>query len=125
MQGWGPVAFASRKQQGAEVQYTVPDKEYAAIVFGLGKFREILYGEEFSVVIEHATPVWLMKLSDPKDRLARWVVEVQVFQFKVEYEQGDGKHLAVPDTLSRYTMLPEMRVTRLGQRKNGHTLHHM
>jgi RNase H-like domain found in reverse transcriptase len=37
--GWLPVAFASRKQKGAEARYTVTEKECLAVLFGLQKFR--------------------------------------------------------------------------------------
>jgi Integrase zinc binding domain/RNase H-like domain found in reverse transcriptase len=74
------------------------------VVFGLRKFRHLLYGEEFSVVTDHDALIWLMSLSDPKDRLARWVIEVQMFAFSVEYSPGGGELMAVPDALYRDTM---------------------
>jgi hypothetical protein len=43
--GWLPMAFASRKQKGAEVRFTVTEKECIAVLFGLHKFRQHLYGE--------------------------------------------------------------------------------
>ena len=102
--GWLPVAFASRKQKGAEMRYTVTEKDCLAVVFGLRKFREHLYGEKFAVVTDHSALVWLMSLSDPKRRLARWILDFQSFGFTVEHAPGDGRLLAVPDALSRDTM---------------------
>lgn len=40
-----------------------------------------------------------MSLKDPRERLARWVLEVQDFDFTVEHRES--KALVVPDTLSR------------------------
>jgi hypothetical protein len=45
-----------------------------------------------------------MSLADPKDRLARRMLEAQSFGFSVEYSPGDGEWLAVPDAMLRDTM---------------------
>jgi RNase H-like domain found in reverse transcriptase len=55
--GWLPVAFASRKQKGAEERYTVTEKECLAVLFGLQKFRQHMYGERFGVVTDHSALV--------------------------------------------------------------------
>jgi hypothetical protein len=86
--GWFPFGFASRKLKGAEGRWTTSEKECMGVVFGLRKFRHLLYCEEFSVVTDHNALTWLMSLSDPKDRLARCVIEVQMFAFSVEYSPG-------------------------------------
>jgi hypothetical protein len=41
----------------------------------------------------------------PRERLARWIVEMQTFQFNVLHEKGDGELMALPDALSRDTFL--------------------
>jgi hypothetical protein len=102
--GWIPLGFASRNLKGAEGRWTTSEKECRGVVFGLRKFRYLLYGEEFSVVTDHNALTWLMSLSGPKYRLARWVIEVQMFAFSVEYSPGGGEMMAVPDALSRDTM---------------------
>jgi hypothetical protein len=74
-------------------------------VFGLRKFRHCLYGEKFEVIItDHIALTWLLALRDPKERLARWIVEMQSYDFDVLYERGDGELMAVSDALSRETM---------------------
>jgi RNase H-like domain found in reverse transcriptase len=102
--GWLPVAFASRKQKGAEVRYTVTEKECLAVLFELQKFRQHLNGERFGVVTDHSALVWLMSLRDPKHRLARWILEFQSFDFEVEHAPGNGSIMVIPDALSRDTM---------------------
>lgn len=44
--GWLPLGFASRKLRGAEGRWITSEKECATIVFGLEKFRHLLYGGE-------------------------------------------------------------------------------
>jgi RNase H-like domain found in reverse transcriptase len=80
---WLPVNFASRKLKGAEPRYTTTERENSGVVFGLRKFRHYVYGEPFEVVTDHIALTWLMSLRDPKDRLARWIVEMQSYDFEV------------------------------------------
>jgi RNase H-like domain found in reverse transcriptase len=90
--------------KGAEGRWTTSENECMGVVFGLRKFRHLLYREALSVVTDNNALTWLMSLSDPKDRLARWVIEVKMFAFSVEDSPGGGKLMAVPDALSRDTM---------------------
>jgi RNase H-like domain found in reverse transcriptase len=59
------VAFTSRKQKGAEERYTIAEKEFLAVLFGLQKFRQHQNGEIFGVVTDHSALVSLMSLRDP------------------------------------------------------------
>ncbi len=51
------------------------------------------------MVTDHHALKWLLSLKDPRGRLARWMMEIQDFDFKVIY--APGKELVVPDVLSR------------------------
>jgi hypothetical protein len=46
-----------------------------------------------------------MSLQDPRERLARWIVEMRTFQFNVLHEKGDGELMALPGALSWDTFL--------------------
>ncbi len=50
------------------------------------------------IVSDHLALKWLLSLQDPRERLARWAMEVQSFDFEISYEKGPN--LVVPDTLS-------------------------
>lgn len=63
--------------KGMKTRYIVAKKERGAVVFGLRKNREHIYGEECSGVTDHTALVWLIYLRDLKQRLARWVRKVQ------------------------------------------------
>ena len=97
---WMPVAFCSRKMTDAERQYTVMEKECLAVVNRLRRWRCYLHGEKtVTVVTDHQALKWLMNLNDPRGRLARWMMEIQEFNFDVEYAPGSA--LVVPDPLSQ------------------------
>jgi hypothetical protein len=88
--------------KGAELRYTTT--EFLAVVFGLGKYRHILYGERFAVVTDYIALKWLISLRKPKDRLSRWMMAVMLFAFDVEYSTWDCTLMRVPDALSRDKM---------------------
>lgn len=96
---WRPVAFASRVLNKAERNYAPTERECLAVVFALHKWRYYLHGETFVVVTDHLSLKWLLSLKDPRHRLARWVLEIQDFDFIIEHRNGPA--LVVPDTLSR------------------------
>jgi hypothetical protein len=48
-----PIAFASRSLSVAEKKYSQPDKEGLAIVFGVKKFHDFLFGWKFLIRSDH------------------------------------------------------------------------
>ena len=92
---WSPVSFTSKLMKKAEQYYSPTDKECLAIVNALKKWRHYLYREHFAAVTDHLVLKWLMSLKDPRERLARWTIEVQDYGFAVEHREG--KQLVVPD----------------------------
>jgi RNase H-like domain found in reverse transcriptase len=97
---WIRITEAQRSRD----RYTTTEKENLPVVFGLRKFRYHLYGEKFEVITDLIALTWLLAFRDPKERLVRWIVEMQTFDFEVLYERGNGALMAVPDDLSRDTM---------------------
>lgn len=96
---WRPVSFTSRLMRLSERKFTATEKECLAVVHALRKWCHYLHGERFQVITDHLALRWLLSLKEPRERLARWVVDVQDFDFVVEHRAG--RELVVPDTLSR------------------------
>ena len=69
-------AYASRLMKGAELNYTISEKECLALVYGLQQFRVYLYGTKFVIFTDHIALRWLMSINDPIGRLARWSVQI-------------------------------------------------
>lgn len=64
------------------------------------KWRHYLHGgETFTVMSDHEALKWLNSLREPRGRLARWMIDIQDYDFEVEYVPG--KLMKVQDTLSR------------------------
>ena len=56
-----PIAYASRKLQPREKSYAVIEKECLAVVWGIQKFHQYLYGREFVLETDHQPLTYLNK----------------------------------------------------------------
>ena len=74
-----PIAFVSRTLTDTERNYSQLDKEALALVFGVRRFLQYLYGRRFTLVTDHRP---LTAILGPKKglpslaaaRLQRWAV---------------------------------------------------
>ncbi|GFS61454.1 retrovirus-related Pol polyprotein from transposon 297 [Trichonephila clavipes] len=73
--------------------------EALAVVWALKKFRGYIEGTEITVASDHQPLKWLLNLKSPTGRLARWALEIQSFNLKVQYIPGKAN--VVADMLSR------------------------
>lgn len=94
-----PIAFMSRKLNSAQRNYSVTERECLAAVEAIKKFRCYLELQDFEVITDHSSLVWLMKQPDLSGRLARWVFKLQAYKFSISHRKG--KENVVPDALSR------------------------
>lgn len=53
----------------------------------------------FTEITDHASLKWLMSLKELSARLARWYLQLQAYDFKIEHRKGSENIVA--DTLSR------------------------
>ncbi|XP_070020041.1 uncharacterized protein [Nicotiana sylvestris] len=94
-----PVYYASKTMNDAQVNYTVTEKEFLAIVFVMEKFRPYLMGAKVIVRTDHAALRYLMTKKDSKARLMRWVLLLQEFDLEIVDRKGSENQVA--DHLSR------------------------
>ena len=92
------VAYASRALSERERRYATTEKEALAIHYATEHFRLYLLGRRFKIVTDHSALKWLSSI-EPKGRLGRWIMDLQEFQFFVEYRAGKIHQNA--DALSR------------------------
>lgn len=93
------IAFASRLLGDNERRYTVSEQECLALVWSLKKFRPYLEGYRFVAITDHQALKWLLQLKEPSGRLARWILELQQYDFEIRYRKGTLNKVA--DALSR------------------------
>ncbi len=104
-----PIAFASRTLNTAEQGYAQVDKEGLAVVFGVKKFHQYLYGQRFVVYTDHKPLVGLFSENKHVPLLAaarvqRWALILAGYEYTIVYREGKAN--ANADAMSRLP-LPE------------------
>nr|GEX38195.1 DNA-directed DNA polymerase [Tanacetum cinerariifolium] len=89
-----PIHYASKMINDAESNYTTTKKEMLAVVYEFKKFRSYLIMNKSIVHTDHSALKYLFTKKDAKARLLRWVLLLQVFDFKVLDTKG-AENLAV------------------------------
>ena len=97
------IAYASYTLSQREKNYTAMEKEAFAVVFAIKHFRFYLLGKQFHVVTDNNALRWLHSL-EPKGRIARWLMDLQEFDFDIQHRPGSYNQNA--DALSRLNHYP-------------------
>ena len=96
-----PVAFASKSLSPAQKNYSNIERETLALVFGILRFHNYLFGKEFTVHTDHKPleMIWKKPLASAPPRLQRLLIKVQGYNFDRIYKPGSTMILS--DALSR------------------------
>ena len=105
-----PITFASQRLSATEMKYAQVEKEALAIMFGVKKFHQYLYGRPFILVSDNKPLVSIFgsKRGIPPmsaNRLQRYALFLSGYQFNIEYV-NTKKNIA--DYLSRSPLDPGM-----------------
>ena len=107
-EGEKPVAYGSRLCSGAERNYNVTRRELLAVIFGLKTFRQYLLGRHFVIRTDHAALQWLKKTPSPIGQQARWVEQIEEFDYTIQHRPGaqhsnaDAMSRRPPRSTNRY-----------------------
>ena len=99
-----PVAYASRSLSPAEANYSQLDKEALAIIFGVQRFHQFIYGRRFELYTDHKP---LLAILGPHvdiptlaaARMLRWALILSAYNYSLLF-RPTGEH-GNADTLSR------------------------
>lgn len=94
-----PIAYASRAFTKGEINKSTILKELSAIHWAIKHFRCYLYGQKFLVKSDHRPLVYLFSMKDPSSKLTRMRLDLEEFDFDIEYIKG--KDNVGADALSR------------------------
>ena len=121
-----PIAFASRTLQPSECNYAQLEKEALALIFGIKKFHQYLFGRRFTLITDHKP---LLAILGPKKgvpplaaaRLQRWALILSAYNYKLKFKPTDEHSNA--DELSRLPLqsndslgaIPEASIHNISQ----------
>lgn len=94
-----PICYISRNFQKGEINKATIEKELLAIYFAVTYLRPYLYGNSFIVRSDHKPLVFLYNIKNPASKLTRIRLELEEYDFVVEYIKG--KNNVAADALSR------------------------
>ncbi|UYV65687.1 K02A2.6-like, partial [Cordylochernes scorpioides] len=100
-----PIMFASRTLSGAEQNYSQIEKEALAIIYGVTKFHQFIYGRKFILITDHKP---LVTILGPKSgiptlstsRLQRWALILSAYTYDIKFRRTQDHGNA--DLLSRF-----------------------
>ncbi|KAG7468788.1 Transposon Ty3-I Gag-Pol poly [Solea senegalensis] len=82
------VAYFSKAFEKPERNYCVTRRELLAVLRSVRHFKYYLCGLPFVVRTDHAALQWLMSFREPKGQIARWLEELQAYDFEIEHRPG-------------------------------------
>ena len=94
-----PLAYGSWKLLPREVNYSAIEREGLAIVEVVQQFRVYLEGNPFVIQTDHNPLAHLARIKDTHGRIARWLLVLQPYEYKISYRPGSKN--ANADGLSR------------------------
>ena len=97
------IEYSGRALHGAERNYTISELECLAVIDGVKSYKHYLSTDiPFIIVTDHKALSSLKTMTNSSsDRLARWALFLQGFNYKVVYRKGEQNQA---DALSRLTM---------------------
>ena len=105
-----PIGYVSRSLNTAECNYSTVEKEALAVVFGVKKFHQFLYGHKFTIKTDHKPLEGLLGehkgvSAQAAPRVQQWALTLAAYKYKIEYKAGKTNENA--DALSCLP-LPEL-----------------
>ena len=111
-----PIGFVSRTLSVTEKRYSQLDKEALAIIFGVWKYHQYLYGREFELKTDHKPLIYIFseKKGIPtlaSGRIQRWALTLGAYRYTIMHQIG--KDNVTADAMSRLPIRnipPETRI---------------
>ncbi|UYV64395.1 K02A2.6-like [Cordylochernes scorpioides] len=100
-----PIMFASRTLSEAERNYSQIEKEALAIIYGVTKFHQFIYGRKFILITDHKPLVTILGSRSgiptlSTSRLQRWALILSAYTYDIKFRRTQDHGNA--DLLSRF-----------------------
>ncbi len=83
-----PIAYASRSLTPVEKNYHTTDLKCLAIIWSVRHFHKYLINKPFKIFTDHSILKNLQKITEPTGRRARWIMELQQYNFVIKHRSG-------------------------------------
>ena len=93
------IAYAFRKLLPRQSRFSTIERELLAVMFGLNKYEQYIYGREIRLKTDHKPLLYLKSLADKSSRAARWAMLIQ--KFNIQTSHLPRKLNVIADALSR------------------------
>lgn len=110
------IAYFSKVLSKPEKNYCVTRRELLAVVKAVKHFHKYLYGQRFVLRTDHASLRWLFQFKNPEGQVARWLQQLQEYDFEIRHRKGEQHKNA--DTLSRRPCCEDCHHCRRQELKN-------
>jgi len=101
-----PIAFISKKLDGAQLKWSTIEKEAYAIYYSLRKLDYLIRDSPFTLQTDHKNLVYVNE--EPSAKVRRWKLWIQEYMFDIEHIPGELNIVA--DSLSRLCPFPEEKL---------------
>lgn len=86
-----PIAYASKTLDSTQKKYSQIDKEALAIIYGVDKFHQFLYGRKFEMITDHKPLIAIFSPSKSlsactSQRLNRYAIKLMAYNFDIRYK---------------------------------------
>ena len=95
-----PIAFASAKLTGSQLNWSTVEREGYAIIHALKKFDNYIYGREIKIVTDHNPLTYITDTAPENPKLVRWKLSLQRYN-TVSVSHRSGSSNGNCDALSR------------------------
>ena len=104
-----PIAYFSSGLTESQKKHSAGELECLALIAASRKFRKYLQAaNKVHFISDHNPLCWLCRQKDPRHKFARWIQELESFDYEVQYVQGAVNNVA--DYLSRLDSEVDMDV---------------
>jgi len=93
------IGYYSYTFKNNERNWSTTERETYAALLGVRAFRHLISGFHFTLVTDHQALSYIKSMKDPHGRIARWIMEMQMYDYEVDHTPG--KLHVVSDALSR------------------------
>ena len=89
-----PIHYANQVLNSAKKKHTTTERENLVVIYSVGKFRHYLLANHFVFYVDHEALIYLVNRVVVSGHIARWMLLLQEYDFKIVYKPSRGHVMA-------------------------------